>query len=150
VLATQEINVGTRAYKLTQLRAGPARRLLIRLFRSVGPAISMLVGKDGGLAGLKADDLAGAVRLLAADLTEDEFESIITELLFTGHVEQRQDNGGWTRLDKDIADLTFAGRLDELFGLVSAALKFNYSSFLGGLETMAGNVGLVRQPVKAP
>jgi len=141
VLASEELTIGGRGYRLTQLQAGRARRILFRLFKTCGPALAMLAGKEGGLAALKGDGLADAAKRLALDLSEDEFESIVTDLLFTGHVEERQDNGGLLHLTKELADLKFAGRLDDFFKLIGAMLRFNFGNFLGGLESMAASLG---------
>lgn len=138
MIGSRVVTVGGRDYQLRHLPAGQARKLLVRLFKLIGPAMAALAGGEGGLAGvagLKGATLDQAVRLLADNLTEEGFEHVCRELLFSGACDYRVPEKGFALLDEGQADLIFAGKIDELLKLVGEALVFNYRSFFGGLAT---------------
>ena len=123
---TQTLQIGDRVYTVSQLPAMRAQRLLPRLLKAVGPAVAALLASGASLKDVMAMDLSkvdlgAVVKGLAENLTPDEYESLLRELLSTATL------GG-----KDLMpqfDIAMQGRVGEVFQLLKFAFQVNYRNF---------------------
>lgn len=163
-IETKEKTIGDYTYRVSQLPASKARKLLIRLFRVAGPSLGKVLesleGKDGTMqvAALKGDKggidvdlskISDALALLATNVFEEDFEYVVATLLREDRVEYMPE-GKWMPLNMQLADLHFAGKLDQLFKLIAFALEVNYAGFFagtGGLVSVLKRAGEVVNPV---
>lgn len=147
----EETTIGETQYRVRQLPAGKARKLLTRMFGVAGPALGALIEKSDGASpadGVEEDDegqldtagVASALTRLALDLKEDDLEYIVGQLFDSGCVDMRTDSGDWLKLSLSLADAHFTGALAEQFKLIGFALKVNYGDFLGVLGAAKGKL----------
>lgn len=142
-LQSETRTIGDTTYRVTQLPAGKSRRLLVRLYKVLGPAFGKLLegfdatsvtggGKAPSLLDIKMESVSQAMSTLAIHLTEEDLEFVV-DRLFTGDmVEMDVGDDKWVKLTKERVDLHFAGKLDEMFRLLAFALEVNYASFFAG------------------
>ena len=125
-IANRTIN-GKR-YDIVALAAEPGRRMLIKLFKLIGPTLSQaLRGKSSlkelRIVDLSGDDLANMVMELSERVSEDDFNTIVETFL------------GSTQIDGKPVEpyLAFAADYGSLFKWLGFCVEHNYSSFLGDL-----------------
>jgi len=136
-------------FTVQQMGGKQAGRLFVRLSSYLFPAISQAAGAldkldlKAGLSGAEVDvgavgrGLSAAAKTLFERLTEDEYESLLQQLLETALV--RSPKGGDVPLWPVFDDMT-AGKVLTQVKLVAFALEVNYRDFLpalGGLKGLA-------------
>jgi len=145
---SEDKTIGDTTYRVTQLPAGKARKLLVRLFKVAGPAFSKILSglsesalaatKNGGdsseltLGDVEISTLGDGLASFAYHLEEADLEYTVDAIFGSGSVEYETPEGGWIRLTKATCDLHFAGKLDEQFKVLAFAFKVNYASFFAG------------------
>ena len=148
MIETQMKQIGGRHYRVTQLGAAKGTKLMVRLFKLLGPPVSQFlsgVAKDGkavNIADIQMESVSEAVMELSQLITEDEMEHVISTL---SRVTQVSDDGkqGWGSLD-EIRELIWAGNYIEMFKWLAFALEVNYAGFFG-----ASGFGAVASALKA-
>lgn len=158
-LKSQDKTIGDSSYRVTQLPAGRARKLLVRLYKVLGPAFGKLLeglddqaqklagtGKAPSLGDVEMLSVSAAISTLALHLREEDLEYVVDQVLGSNSVEMSNGEGKWVRLTKETSDLHFAGRLDEMFRVLGFALEVNYSSFFSG----PGGLGPIIEKFKTP
>ena len=134
MIESQEQTIGAHEYRVSQLPAGKARRLLVHLFRVCGPAVGRVVGDMDGAKSVADVDMVTigeGLRTLSGQLSEQDVERVFDAVFGSGTVEVQNSEGTWKRLTKEAAEGHFAGLVHEQFMVVWFALKVNYAGFLG-------------------
>ena len=125
--------IGEHTYKVTQMPAGKARKLFLRLLKTIGPAFSSLAAseaqedEDG-----KLSSLGDAIVRLCADMSESDMDAIF-EAVFNGGFVALVDDTREKPLTLQNCDLHFMGRLFDQLRVLAFALEVNYQDFLGAL-----------------
>jgi hypothetical protein len=122
-----------QTYRVTLLGALQGRTMLVRLIKTVGPALAAfiegLLNAKGGLTESLALGSADAIRDLALKLSDKDLADISDQLAhFTTVIVIPNDTE--PQLDK-ILDEHFAGRYDAYTQWLGFALEANFSSFFG-------------------
>lgn len=123
-LETKSKTIGETTYHVTQLPSEPARKFSVRLFKVAGPAMVFAY----------KDNIQDALISLAQNLEEEDLERAVDLFLNVGQVEFTTSKGR-PRLDKDMANIHFAGKTHELLQLIGFCLEVNYSGFLGAFRS---------------
>lgn len=138
------LEIDGAAYTIGTLPPRRSLRLQNRLLRAVGPAIAQLIASvkpgPGGRVALGEIDLvaiAAGVQGLMAQLTADEQDAIMAELLSTVIVVQN----GRSAPVMSVFDDHFEGRLPAVYKLMWAALEANFGGFFGPLLAAARTAG---------
>lgn len=139
---TEEVELDGLVFSITQLPAGRAWDLMIRLGAVVGPVLakaggaasSLELGRDGSfdLSKMNVSELGNAVELFFSKLSVAEAKSIRDALLATVKC-----NGA------DVSktfDLLFQGRMMVLLKLLGQCVRVNYSDFSEGLGELARRI----------
>jgi len=144
-LPSEKKTINGRQYEVTQLPYTLGHKLLLRLWRVLGPAFAEGIARTPGISGdeeVSLDNLqalapafAALVKTLARDLTEEDFDFVVGTLALYTKV---YDNKGAMRPLADEMEFLFAGNYGELFDWLGFALKVNYSGFFSGQGTVAG------------
>jgi hypothetical protein len=138
----QEIRtIGSHRYRITQLGSSQGLKLLVRLFRALGPAIGAALKGMGdqsvkaskALADLPVSVIGDSVTTLAAYLTEDELENLAN--LMADHTELHKGGDKWIPLAQE-KEIHFAGHYASLLKWLWACLGVNYSDFFDGPLTI--------------
>lgn len=138
------IEIDGFTYTIGRLPPRRALKLENRLLRAVGPAVAQLVTaipmKEGkpDLAKLDLGALAGAFQGLMAQLSPEEQDGIMAELLSTVVVTTSEGKGGPVM---SVFDAHFDGRLPAVFKLCWAALEENFGGFIAPLVAAARTTG---------
>ena len=139
------IEVDGATYTVAALPPRRSLRLQNRLIRAIGPAIAQLIASvkpgPGGKMALGELDLAAiasSVQGLMAQLTPDEQDAIMAELLAPVTVVQ----DGRSAPVMAVFDTHFEGRLPAVYKLLWAALEANFGSFFGPLVAAARTAGV--------
>jgi hypothetical protein len=138
------IEIDGFTYTIGRLPPRRALKLENRLLRALGPAVAQLVTaiplKDGkpDLAKLDLGALGGALQGLMAQLTPEEQDVIMAELLSTVIVSTPEGKGGAVM---PLFDAHFDGRLHAVFKLCWAALEENFGGFIAPLVAAARTAG---------
>lgn len=142
MLDTRTKKIGEYEYQVRQLTAPIGRKLLVRLFKVLGPSISAGLsslpddeGKELSLGDLKANALGDAVAILAETITEGELEHVVETLSEATQYSGEPDR--WLPLKRD-AEFHWAGRFLQMFQWIAFCLEVNYSDFLGGQVNLSG------------
>lgn len=139
------IEIDGANYTIGTLPPRRSLRLQNRLLRAVGPAIAQLIASvkpgPGGKVSLGEVDvvaIAAGVQGLMAQLTADEQDAIMAELLSTVTVEQN----GRSAPVMSVFDAHFEGRIPAVYKLMWAALEANFGNFTGPLVAAARTAGV--------
>jgi hypothetical protein len=142
MLQTKEKTIGEHRYQVTQLSAPEGRRLLVRLYKVLGPSLGAITkgldgvdGKAVKLEELRLEFVGEALRELAMHLNEDDLEHLCEVMGKQTMVHLGGDK--WVPL-QDVSALHFAGRYDEMFKWIAFALETNYAGFFKGTATLGG------------
>ncbi len=137
-LRSERRTIGEHEYEVTQLPSSKGRRLLVRLFKVLGPAFGELTA--GGAKNVDEVDsgaLARAIQELALRITSDDLEDVVQELARTTRIRMGDKEPELA----SVMELHFAGRYDELIRWLAFALEVNYGSFFGGLAGLRPRAG---------
>lgn len=143
MITTDKKEIDGYTYEVTQLGNKKGRRLMVRLFKLVGPAaaefLAALGGKDGkdmkSIGDLSTESLANAVADFADRITEDELDHIVETLAAKTRVNQA-GGGAMADLSSDVQDQLWAGSNTTMFKWLAFALEHNYRDFFGGLGSL--------------
>lgn len=134
--------IGNIEYEVRQLTVPVGRRLLMKLFKTLGPAVGAALtglpedgGKDVGIGDMKTKALGDAIGVLAETLTEEDFDHVCH--VFTDTTQFSRESGKWLPL-KIEQDLHWAGRYMDMMTWLAFCLEVNYADFLGGQTGLAG------------
>jgi hypothetical protein len=155
MLSSEKSTINGVTYEVTQLPYKLGHRLLLRLYKVLGPAVakalSQAPGLDKGIAGLDTRELApafsAAVETLAETMTEEDFDFAVDTLAEYTKISKEADK--WLPL-KGAMEFHFAGNYPELFKWLGFALRVNYGGFFGeqGFGALLGR--LQRTASKSP
>lgn len=121
--------IGEHTYRVTQLTALKGRALFTRLVRFLGPAAAGALGSRRGLGAL---DKGALMSDLATRVTDEElgyFCDVLGEC-----TEIIGASGKAERLDRELFDVHFAGRMLDMFKWLQFALEVNFADFLSVLR----------------
>jgi hypothetical protein len=141
-IETKTVEIGEYTYQIPQLPAMRGLKMLNRLGRLFGPALADLFGSADeveSIADLDVRFIGPAARDVFERLTEAEMESITRDLLAGTLV----TIGPKTAPVMPIFDDHFAGKYQDVFQLLGAAIKGNFGGFFEGLA--ARLVGIAAQ-----
>lgn len=140
MLETREKRIGDVTYQVTQLPAPSGRRLLVRLYKVLGPAIAAALrglpesSESLSLGNLQTAAIGDAMLELAQTLTEDELDHVCE--IFSQHTLFSREPEKWQPLKVE-KDLHWSGNFLNMFKWLAFCLEVNYSDFLseqGGLR----------------
>lgn len=141
MLESQQKRIGDIDYQVTQLPAPAGRRLLVRLYKVLGPALAAalksLPESSGGisLGELQTSAIGDAMFELAQSITEDELDHVCN--VFASQTLFSRESGKWLPL-KDFEDSHWSGNYLQMFQWIGFCLEANYSSFLSGAGGLKG------------
>ena len=126
MLKEQDVTVGDRQYRISQLPLGPSQEVFMYLTKLL---------KDG------VDEASLAT--LPAKLTNADVNYLRDKLLGT-YCQFLNENDKWVPMGKALVEEHFAGHLGYLFKLLGHFLLVNYRSFFADLdlEALVGEVQL--------
>lgn len=128
MIETREKIINGSTYSVTQLPARRALKLQAKLIKLLGPAVSTIFIASGDLD--TADQsIPKAVSALVTQLDDKTFDQLVLELL------QGQVRRDGKEITEHVLDLEFAGKLNELFLVISFVLEVNFGDFFqeGGI-----------------
>ena len=139
MLESKQRVIGEVEYLVTQLPAPQGRKLLVRLYKVLGPAIgAALKGlpEDGraSIGDIEVSSIGDAMIQLAHSLTEEDLEFLVATM--TPQTQISREPGKWLAL-KTEEMFHWSGRYQHMFVWLGFALEVNYGSFLpgqGGLD----------------
>lgn len=124
------------SFTVRQLPAMKSLRMLNRLTRTIGPALTAL----GATGGLSLDSVGEALAKLGDKLSDAEAESIARELLSDATFQPADGSPGGELLPR--IDLALQGKPETLLKLLAFALEANYGNFFDALRGLgAGRLG---------
>lgn len=128
MIETFEKTIGKSNYMVTQLPARRALKLQAKLLKLIGPSAAVIFSAAVSDFDNADNCLPHAVRLLAEQLDERNFDIFVMEML------QGVRKEGMELTDKNV-DLEFAGNLNELFLVLQYVLEVNFGDFFqeGGI-----------------
>lgn len=151
MIETQETEIGSYRFRLSQLPAGKGRRLLVRLTKVLGPTIAAAVAElpDEGEGGANVLDMpvrsvSQAIFELCEKLTEADLDHVCE--VMADRCEFSEDGEHWLKLSsKGQFDLVFAGAYLDMIKWIGWTLSVNYADFFGG----SGALEKARQAFRA-
>lgn len=154
MLEAKEKVIDGVSYKVHQLGARKALRMLQRIIKIVGPGIATgIQGVDGqgGFQAMAEMDigklaLGQAVKELADRLDEAVVDGIVDELAQVTVVVKGDKQPALSA----IFDLHFAGKMKQLFQWLLFALEVQFGDFFGGPGGISAGVGSLLQSSEAP
>jgi len=132
---TEDINetkiIGDHTYQIEKAKCDDSVQAFIRLFKTVGPALSDLLpalatGKKVDLLSLDLGAVSGGLRTLAMTLAYEDLSYVADRLLKNASVDDKP-------LTLNVRNEHFRGKSHEYLQLVWFAIEVNYTGFLGGL-----------------
>lgn len=116
-IETQSKLIDGVEYSVTQLPARRALKLKAKLIKSFGSVFASFIsnGKD-------PDNLAKAIQLFSQSIDENQFESIIVELLSTARKRGHE-------LTPSTIDTEFAGDIAGIYKVSAYVIEVNYANF---------------------
>ncbi len=141
-LETKDRTIGDTTYYVTQMPSSRARKLLVRLFKIIGPTIGALT--EGSTAGkiseIKVKVICDVLASVAANMGDDDLEFFVREILTGGFVKYATASGQPT-MSLEVAEIHFVGKTHDLLRLIGFALEVNFGGFFGE----AGLGGVLRR-----
>jgi hypothetical protein len=144
VLQSETHTIEGVTYKVTQLPFKRGQRLLVRLFKTLGPALAAAIAAAPRIKGRKlgempvAEVLPGisqALLLLSDKLSEQDMEYVTDTLAEL--TEFSRDGKTWLPLSQEL-EFHFAGRYGAFLKWLGFALRVNYLGFSNGLGLLEG------------
>jgi hypothetical protein len=155
MLKTEEKVIGEHGYRVTQLPGIKGRKVLVRLYKILGPALAALIDDTvqkpaQTITQYSADDVelssvSAALSVLAVKLREDDLEYLCEQLAACTLV-NIEDTDKWVPLSKDLQNVVFAGAYKEMFLWLGFALEVNYGGFFDGVGGVSGFVSKLANP----
>lgn len=142
MLKQEKTTIRGSGYQVTQLPYSLGHKLMLRLYKALGPAAARALATvdlpEGDLLGVHVRDLlpalAAAVQGLAESLSEEDFDFTVATL--AEYTQISLEAGKWVPL-KDHMEFHFAGNYVELFQWLGFALRVNFGGFTGEQGTLA-------------
>lgn len=138
MLKSETTTINGTGYQVTQLPYKTGQRLLIRLYKALGPALADAltsipdIAKETNLLDMSWADIAPALHKLvsgvAQTLNEEDFDFMVDSL---AEYTQVKTADKWVPI-QPIMELHFSGNYEELFRWIAFGLKTNYAGFLKG------------------
>ena len=137
MLEHEKATINSTGYKVTKLPYKASKRVLLRLYKALGPALGQgladaLAGPSGLRSVLGAEigpALGAAVRTLAETLAEEDFDFIVEALAEYTEISKSTDK--WVPLKNEM-EFHFSGNMPELFQWLAFALRVNFGGFFDG------------------
>ena len=137
MLDSEKTTINSVGYQVTKLPYKASKRVLLRLYKALGPALGQgLADALAGPSGLRSvlgteigPALGAAVRTLAETLAEDDFDFVVEAL--AEYTQISKSEGKWLPLKQEM-EFHFAGNMPELFQWLAFALRVNYGGFFDG------------------
>lgn len=130
-LKSEQVQIGDWPMEITQLPAMRSLTMFTRLVKAFGPALAQFGGGTGieNILDSKVEDLnlGEVVEVFCTNLDEQQLDAFVRE--FAAHTTVEMGKGKHPDL-KEVLDVVFAGRLDDLFAWLGHSLRINYRSFL--------------------
>jgi len=135
MLSSEKTVINGNGYEVRQLPYKLGHRLLLRLYKVLGPTVARGIASAPNLGNLAdfqverlAPMLAGAIETLAGVLSEEDFDFVVDTLAEYTLLSKGDDK--WVPLKQEM-EFHFAGNYPELFKWLGFALKVNFSGFFG-------------------
>lgn len=128
---TLETARGQTRFTVRQMDGVTAGKIMLRMGKSLGPALSSAMNK------FKAGDKLGAFAELLSAVDSEQFD-IIQSVTMRGLIAITGDEVD-TNAEKKLGEI-FTGHVAELFELLIFALKINYTSFFEKLRGAGGDL----------
>lgn len=139
MLKQESVTINGTEYEITQLPYSVGRKLLLRLYKVMGPTLAATAAKAPDLGDVKSlgdisverllPALTGGAAALADNLSEKDFEYMVDTL--AGYTKVSNGEGGFLPLKQEM-EFLFAGNYMEQFQWLGMALKVNYLGFMKG------------------
>jgi hypothetical protein len=135
-LKLEKKRIGRFEYEVKQLGAIAGRDLLVRLAKTLGPALGMVLNGKASLAH------AGAALAVAAEhLDPAELEHFCDVLGRSSSVYVQEGGKSVVKtLDLGFQELHFAGEYAEMFEWLGFALEVNFGNFIAAVKARAASV----------
>jgi hypothetical protein len=152
VLKKESATINGQKYEVTQLPYSAGHRLLLRLYKVLGPALAEAFAnapdlKDSSIGDLPlrkiGPALGAAATRLAQDLSEEDFDHMVETL--AEYTRLIDDTGRPKKLDADAREFHFAGNYLELFQWLGFALRVNYLGFSNGRDVLTQALARARE-----
>ena len=148
MLKTEEREFGDRGYRVTQLPGVKGRKLLVRLYKVLGPSFAALIDDSQRKTNIQSvtqhspedielSSVSAALSVLAIKLKEEDLEYLCDQMAGCTTI-RIEDADKWVPLSKDIQNLIFAGRYVEMFKWLGFALEVYFGGFFEDAGGMAG------------
>lgn len=111
--------------------AGRARKLFLKLVKTLGPALGELT------EGASEDRLSAAIQALSENLSEVELDAIF-DLVFNSQTVFLVDGSRKQALKLDICELHFRGKFFDQLKVLAFAIEVNFSDFLDVFKSPGG------------
>ncbi len=133
---TQTREIDGLTVSVSQLPPMRSLRMLNRLRKAIGPAMSKLLsGNTGKLGDMDISRLGDALEAL--NLPDQELEDITKELLATARIQV--DGKNMNMMNGGQFDPSMNGQVGVILKAVGFAIEVNYGSFFGALRALAPN-----------
>lgn len=139
-LPSEDRTAGAFTFTVTKLTATEARKVQLILAKVLGPALGAL-----GNTGLNEGAISQALESAAASLNDQDMKTVVDLLGKSSRVHLED---GKTPLVKDVYELFFANHGMLLhWKWIAAALSYNFSDFLEGLDglDLGGALGALKK-----
>lgn len=146
MLQTEERLIGGVTYQVTQLAAPQGRKLLVRLYKVLGPTLGAALrgmpdDASASLGSLETGAIGDALIKLAEVISEEELEYVCSTL--AAHTQFSREPGRWLPLKQD-EQFHWAGRYHHMFQWIGFALQVNYAAFLAEQPALSGFVSALK------
>ena len=153
MLESETTTINGRTYEVTKLPYKLGKKILLILYRTVGPAAAEALAKapEGNLADIQVRHLApafsAAVGGLAERLEEKDFDLVVDTMAQYTKI-SKEGASNLIPLKGEI-EFHFSGNYGELFKWLGFALRVNYSGFSGEHGSLADVLQKVKAVAKA-
>jgi hypothetical protein len=135
---TREID-GTE-FRVTQLGFATSRKLLVRITKSLGPALALFMGAGK----ISAKDFGEALEGVD-DAELEHLSAVLEDVIQFGN-----GAGKWPQLDKANREIVFSGRILTFFKVLGFALEVQYADFFDALKARSASVPAGGTPASSP
>jgi hypothetical protein len=140
---TKDRIIGDNTYRVTQLPTGEGRRILVKLVKVIGPAISVMVeelgdGKDAPtILDSEMSSVGEAIRLFLDRVEQTDLDDLVTTF---GRFTVVLIGDKVLPLSLEMQELHFSGKYLEMFKWLAFCLEWNYSDFFASSKIVAATV----------